>query len=693
MADVKQGPAPPHPPTALPGSEAALLAFSFRGQLHLTVIAKATFTLVVDSEMVRRLPQPILRSEEHHGNNPARSVKFGSDLVPYLPRADVLCTGSAYAVGPPVGLVNVRLAVLRGDEVALEKRLVVRDSAPFREMPIDYERAVGGRDGQENPLGVPPNAPANVIDPEHPGRPAGFGPIARAWPIRKRLLGKTPRKALEGPLPEIPANFDWSYFQAAPVDQRMDHLRGDEWILLEGLHPSLYEMRTRLPDLRGWARLYGLVAFGVAAGHGVELAGDTLRIDGDTQTCTVVFRKQVELPNNESVLTAVRVVAGVVAEGDDVRWPIPAATSRPVLLPSTFETGWPTARREDGPSGTLLIEGDGARRSPLADPPRHVPARAAEEPVGDAPTLALDLDVASLTPRDLRTAPPPGIPLAPPSSDETLMLPGDVPRQALEGVLPAGWSSVPNAEKESSVEATAVPLPGAPWSYLRAAPASAGAVDAGTVSLCDSLTEQTTEDLLDATAPRGPTPTPEDGTASVAHVEPPKATPSEPPLQADTAVTDSQAATAVDTPRERPTLELDIGTCAAIAAELVERRVPRFEVLAEHGLSEARWAIAESRWSGAMDSEAKLDGHALRDAYDEAYVATWKAIRGGFEVADYARLALAAERGTLAATLDAMGMRRTLWLRLKRLYTRRLAMEPHLAAELNQLLTEARRTR
>src|ERR1700733_10268613 len=99
---MEAGPAPsldrvlaPGAAVPLPGSAAEIVAWRTGGQLHLTVIAKASFAFVPEGEMSRVEPQPSLRAEVYHGNNPARSVRYGGDLAPYLGRADVLFTGSA----------------------------------------------------------------------------------------------------------------------------------------------------------------------------------------------------------------------------------------------------------------------------------------------------------------------------------------------------------------------------------------------------------------------------------------------------------------------------------------------------------------------------------------------------------------------------------------------------------------------
>ena len=321
---------------ALPGSNAAAVAWRAQGTLHITVIAKASFAFAPDAAMARTEPQEILRAEVHHGKSPARSVRFTSDLAPALACADVLFTGSAHAPpGAPVGSLPVRLALFEDQRALLDKRLFVHDPSGVTRVPIVYERTGLGLDETENPFGLTSTAAeANIVDPAQPGRPAGFGPLGRAWPARRRLRGAVPRRELEGAIAEIPEGFDWAYFQAAPLDQRVDLLRGDEWIILEGLHPDLPRFRTRLPGARGLARIHGLAAFGIAEGQPLELHLDTLCIDSDEQRCTVVCRRSFPVPD-EAALAAVRVVAGIEVPGEPSAWFEPRATSQAGARPST----------------------------------------------------------------------------------------------------------------------------------------------------------------------------------------------------------------------------------------------------------------------------------------------------------------------------------------------------------------------
>ena len=310
------------------------VVWRFRGQLNVTVIAKAAFTFAQDADMQRGAPAPLHREDISHGNLPGRSARFTSDRAPYLGSADVMFTGYACSTQGPVRSMQVRLGVYRGATPLLDKMLLVHSAEPFERMPVVYERAFGG--GPENPFGVGsgglPEVP-NILHPHDPERVGGFGPIACRWPLRKRLLGATPRRALEAPIVEIPDDFQWAYFQAAPADQQIAFLQGDEWILLGGLHPTHARLRMRLPNARGLARVHGLSSFGVPEGHGLVLVADTLHIDGAELACHVVWRRSFPLPD-EAALEAVRVQAGVETLGRPVDWPAPSFSAALQPAPS-----------------------------------------------------------------------------------------------------------------------------------------------------------------------------------------------------------------------------------------------------------------------------------------------------------------------------------------------------------------------
>jgi uncharacterized protein YjbI with pentapeptide repeats len=306
------------------------VAWRARGQLQLTLVVKATFDLIPDGEMALAAPGELARAEVHVGDNPMRSIRVPSDLALRLPGGEITFVGHAAApAGQPVPVLPVRLAVQRAGEALVDKKLLVYgDRAggaprPFDRMPLAYEHAFGGIGWNDNPLGVglkggkrvePPIH--NVVAPDDPYRTAGFGPIGRAWPARKRLLGGFDRRKLDADVAELPDDFDFSYFHAAPPDQRCGFFRGGDLLVLEGLHARFNRLRTRLPDARALASVHGL---GLSAP--VELTADTLRVDGDAMRCSVTWRAVVDVAD-PLLLAGLRVAAGLALPGAPIAWPV-----------------------------------------------------------------------------------------------------------------------------------------------------------------------------------------------------------------------------------------------------------------------------------------------------------------------------------------------------------------------------------
>ncbi|WP_437299639.1 DUF2169 domain-containing protein [Sorangium sp. So ce426] len=319
-----------------------------------TVAVKATFQLSPDGVAALAAPLPLF-DDVFHEQNAGRSLYVASDAVPHKPRADVLLTGSAYA--PPGQRVShrwVRLAVFEvhahGHAPAVDKRLQVvgerqRDPATgqvtapaaFSRLPVRYELAFGGARCPENPVGRGAD-PADlrlpsIVNPAAPDAPDGFGPISRAWPQRRRALGAWDPAKLLRPVPELPIAMDWGYFNAAPRDQQVRYLRGDEWILLEGLHPTAAQVRSRLPGVT--ARVL-LRAPRLADPAGVELTVrcDTLWIDADALRCTLTWRASLAVA--ERALEAVergRILVTLAPLDERAAWPAPepaAAAAPPV---------------------------------------------------------------------------------------------------------------------------------------------------------------------------------------------------------------------------------------------------------------------------------------------------------------------------------------------------------------------------
>ncbi|WP_437970133.1 DUF2169 domain-containing protein [Sorangium sp. So ce260] len=341
---------------------------------RVTIVVKATLALAHNRLAWPVSPLPIVR-EDRHG--PSGALEAASEVAPYLPSVGVVLTGHACAPGGrPVAAMIARLAIYRGEARLLDKRLsIVGDRAPvppwrsqpFLRMPLVYDRAFGGPGVADNPVGVgassssAPTLP-NLLDPVQPTRPAGMGPISPRWPARQRLLGGADPRGGEAPRAGLPAGFDWRYLHAAPPDQQLPFLHGDEWLVLDGLHPELPRVQTQLPSARALARRYP--AGGGGQGQPVDLAADMLVIDVDRQICSVVWRGSFALDRAED-RASIRVCAGLEMPGHPLAWPSLEEAARPLharpSAPSDLGTTLPVSdpSRPSAPSdlGTTLPVG------------------------------------------------------------------------------------------------------------------------------------------------------------------------------------------------------------------------------------------------------------------------------------------------------------------------------------------------
>jgi uncharacterized protein YjbI with pentapeptide repeats len=328
------------------------------GRRRATVVVKATFYLVKGAPMRLMQPAPILIGDQHFEGSLDRSVVAASDVAPYLPRAEVMFAGHAYAPTPSPYMA-VRLAVV-GSRPLVDKSLHVfgermwleADQAtspvPFTRIPIRYERSPRGY--EENPVGMPhgPNLPVpNIIDPHDPNAAAGFGPIAPSWPSRARLLRGLDPAALDTSAPLIPDAFAWSYFHAAPADQRCSFFEGNEWVVLEGLNPDYPRIESQLPSARARARVYGADSTGYRE---IGLAADTMWIDGDHLICCVVWRGNFEV-ESDAALDSMQVFAGLEMPGRTIPWPgsAPAVHSEPAHSEPAHSEAVATVQREATP--------------------------------------------------------------------------------------------------------------------------------------------------------------------------------------------------------------------------------------------------------------------------------------------------------------------------------------------------------
>lgn len=308
------------------------------GQWSFTVVCKLTYALDAGTATVAHEQEAINEQDNHWDDDPERSVYAPSDLAPYKPRPEVVLVGSAFAPrGEPVRSLFARL-IVGGLDKSIEvfaPRAFTGDGAltegpRFAKMALRYERAAGG-EGSWNPVGVDPGAtdaygkrslpnlqPPGLLSVEQGAAiPAiGFGPIAARWASRRDKLGALAAAFSSGAWTETPLgmDFDGSYFQSAPEDQRVEELRPDEPIVLEHLHPRIERIATRLPGIRPRTRveIEGMPPWEL------DLVPDTLWIDTDRAICTMTFRGQLPLDGRDQ---PGRIYIGIDRPGEPVFFP------------------------------------------------------------------------------------------------------------------------------------------------------------------------------------------------------------------------------------------------------------------------------------------------------------------------------------------------------------------------------------
>ncbi|NUQ73834.1 MAG: DUF2169 domain-containing protein [Polyangiaceae bacterium] len=473
--------------------------FRYGGALRVMIVAKACFRLVQGGPMTLDSPPEIRVAEAHHADNPARSIRAASDLAPFLERADVLFIGAAYPPGgAPLPAMSVRLAVARGGYAILDKVLVIYgdrspsggEPKPFTRMPLVYEKAFGGIGLGDNPLGT---ATPNIVhaDPARQKEPAGYGPISWYWPSRKRLLRGHPRQALEQRIVEIPDGFDVSFFQAAPEDQRIPFLIGDEALLLQGLHPTHASLETRLPGVRAAARVYTKTGMG----RPFPLVADTLFIDGDADQCSITWRGSFPVTSEEA-LADLCVAAALEIGGAPIEWPdrppvrrvetapqrgrpMPAVSAETVAI-SGEET---TIRR---PSSHITPFAAGAR--PSAPPPPRMPAAPSAPQDANPLEGTLALDEGSFFDTEKR-----------PGFDDSTIAVGDAGDRRL-GEMAAPFQI---AASGTAKTAPTAPIPGAPWAGSAPTPSPKPSFKDTTLTLSDADKEPPAA-KADAPAPPPP---------------------------------------------------------------------------------------------------------------------------------------------------------------------------------------------
>lgn len=254
-----------------PWRTAWTLALDSDGFEQLTLVVKATYALR-PSLAVCEEPCEVVVADEFHGDPAWSSLKHASDMAPRKNATDFLVSGHVVPLrrDPTRGGARLRCGRIDktvaavGDRVWQSTGVALAPSAPrpFERIPLQYERAFGGRDETTGSLTFAPQNPAGigfravnskapilgtpVANLEHPAQPirdpnqpvagVGMGPVAGHWLPRRQYGGSYDAAWQRERAPLLPSDFDLRYHQVAPADQIYNgFVQGGEPVSLQGM--------------------------------------------------------------------------------------------------------------------------------------------------------------------------------------------------------------------------------------------------------------------------------------------------------------------------------------------------------------------------------------------------------------------------------------------------------------------------
>lgn len=302
-----------------PWKTAHTMSLDGDGYETITLVVKANYKLQPRIEIDPE-GDSLCFSDEHRGEPAFSSLARAGELAPSKLGADVLVTGRVFSFARDRTRGAARLRCGRIDKIiaaygdrAWERRgITYVPSAPrvFESLPLHYELAYGGRDGDAfesaNPAGVgflkasPPWQSPKLPNFELPNDPvrgptqragvAGMGPIAGHWSPRRELAGTYDEAWQRTRAPLTARDFDARFHQVAPRDQRLDgHVRGGEPVRIEGMHPSgalEFTLPTERPEI--------MFKFGRDGEEHAPLC-DTVAIDAERGTLSMLFRARARV--------------------------------------------------------------------------------------------------------------------------------------------------------------------------------------------------------------------------------------------------------------------------------------------------------------------------------------------------------------------------------------------------------------
>ena len=319
------------------------------GKELLVVAIKGTFAIPPDGNecSLTQKQAPLVEADQFTGEPGFSAPIYESDYAPRKPKCDVLLNGSAYALkGRLAKIVDVELKVGKmtksfrvvGNRM-WKKGMIIKAGEPelFDKIPISYDNAFGGTDKTlpnpekhkahlTNPVGkgffssasmeemdgkpLPNTEEVNnpVTSPYGKYKPMAFGPIGRGWESRYKLAGTYDQDWLDNTFPFLPKDFKEQYYQAAPVDQQVDYLKGGEKVVLKNLTPENLT-KFEIPKVEMPVTFF----YKNYEEKTVEAVVDTLIIEPDKNRFMITWRTSVIL--KKDMFEIVQIVTGKMPKG------------------------------------------------------------------------------------------------------------------------------------------------------------------------------------------------------------------------------------------------------------------------------------------------------------------------------------------------------------------------------------------
>lgn len=294
---------------------------------ELSFIIKGTFSLQ-NWRMPTALPadeQLNFEGDTLYMDEIGRSLHYANDLVKFKPFGEILLTANCHAPdGRPATMVDAGFDIgplrktLRvfGDRVWIrdaQAQFMIEGPTPFTVMPLRWERAFGGLNLAENPMGrgiepwvaedgrkffylaniEAPHLP--IRGPDHLLPPACFAPISPNWQPRYGREGTRDQRWATFVAPLPPRDYDPRAAQAAPEDQWLPegYWKGDERIELRHMHPDHPSFVTALPGKRLRLFIEALAEDGKQLRFGeIPLDLDTVHVDMTSERMRLIWRQR-----------------------------------------------------------------------------------------------------------------------------------------------------------------------------------------------------------------------------------------------------------------------------------------------------------------------------------------------------------------------------------------------------------------